>query len=406
MAVTKRKGRKAKPWRAEVFVSGVRIASQHFETAGAAHSWHDETKRRYEQGRGVGGEMRFSEVMQRYEDTELAAKVGTTRRRRKGRFKFLADSPIADVRMRDFCGGTVELLLDWLIKHPRAKTSSRKSFLEELKTLSLLMGFYRDTYDAQFVSPVTRRHRKRALFKGPVPKKPKDFYLPVEAARHWLQALRAQRNPVYFELATLQLTLGLRIGEACAICEDAVDLQRGVLVVRRTMEWCTDVESSCRVIAERTKTEESRRELPMPEEVRVAIRTALARQPQVLHRTPEGRLTRVVFHMGDGRLMHDETIRASYTRAFAAVGLPWTGSHICRDTNGTLPLGRVSLEQVRVNHGHTSVVETEGYAKVHAMVRNEVPETVAALLFRGEIGSPAQSHAPIGKLVKLGNDIN
>ena len=129
------------------------------------------------------------------------------------------------------------------------------------------------------------------------------------------------------------------------------------------------------------------------------LRKAFEGRLHVLHRTSDGRLTRAAFHMPNGKLLCDGTIRSVYGKAFRQIGLPWAGSHICRDTNATLALAGASLEAVRVNHGHASIVETEGYAKVHAMIENVVPGKVAELLF-GEFH--AQGHAQAGKGIGKG----
>ncbi len=391
MGVTKRK-RKAKPYQAEVYVSGVRVDTQCFETKAAACAWHDETKRRYEQGWGPIGEMTVADVIARYREVEFPSKVGPTRRRREMRFRLLEKAPIAKVAMRDFSGGTVTMLLDWLVKQDVARTPTRTSFLAELKALRVVLGFYRDYYDAKFVPPMTKWHRQRALFKGPLPKKAKDFFLPPDHARKWFGELARQRNPVFLDTAITQVVLGTRIGETCALCEDAVDFDRGTVIVKRTMEWMNEDSTKCRRIVERTKTADSRRELPLPPEIARIFKAALARQPAVLHKTSEGKLVRVIFHMPDGALMFDETVRAAYSRAFKQAGLPWSGSHICRDTNGTLGLKGASLEAVRVTLGHSSVVETEGYAKVHAMIENVIPGNVARLLFAD---NEKQNHVPV-----------
>lgn len=383
MAITKRKRKGKVFYQAEVYVSGERVATECFDTAAAANDWHDRTKRRYEQGYGRYGEMTLTEVIESYRADELGSKAGPTRRRRKSRFALIEKSPIACVRMRDFHGQTIDLFLDWLLRHPVAETPVRTSFLEELKALRLVLGHFREAFDPQFVVPMTRRHRRRALYKGPIRKKPKDFFMPVDHARAWLACLERQRNPLFHRLATVQVILGTRVGETAALCEDAIDWEQGTITIKRTMEWADDSCSKVRRIMERVKTEESRRMLPMPPEVEEILRAALREQPAVLHRTKQG-ATRVVFHMPDGGLLHYETIRQSYNRAFRDAALPWTASHICRDTNGTLGLKGGSLEQVRVNHGHSSVVETEGYAKVHAMIENRVPIRVAGMLFGEE----------------------
>lgn len=393
MSVAKRK-RKKKPYQAEVYVSGVRVASECFETKTEALVWHDKTKKSFEQGYGAVRELTLAEIIDRYEDRVLVSKRVSTRARRKKRFKLLRESCVAEVMMRDFDGFTVDKFLAWLGRHPTAKTATRKSFAEDVKALRLVLGFYRDYYDAQFVVPVTRRHLQESLYKGPVAKKSKDFYLPVDHALRWFAELEKMSNPVYAELAKLQVMTGLRIGEACALCDDAIDWERKLLTVRRTMEWVNEDGSKARRIENRTKTEESRRELPMPAEVQDIVRRALGRST-LLHRDPDTKaMVRVLFHARGGHPLNDEPVRQAYGDAFKAAGLPWSGTHICRDTAGTLGLKGSSLEAVRINHGHSSVVETEGYAKVHAMTQNTVPESIARQLFRGEksLHVPARVH--------------
>jgi integrase len=404
VAIVKRK-RKLKPYQAQVYVSGVRVATQSFETKAAATVWHERMKREFEAGYGSVREMTLLEVIRSYKERELGAKVVSTKRRRKGRLKLIEECPLGDVMMRDFDGVAVDRFLGWLARHPRATTPTRKSFVEELKTLSLVLGHYRDYYDAQFVGPITKRHRKAALFKGPLEGKAKDFYLPVEHARKWFQALARAKNPAYHDLGMVQLILGLRIGEACALCDDAVDFERGVLTIKRTMEWVKEDGTRARAIVDRTKTKSSRRELPIPAEIAKVLRGALRREPAVLHRAKNGKMVQVVFHMPNGRLMCRDNIGDAYGRAFEAAGLPWKGTHICRDTNATLGLCGGSLEAVRVNHGHASVVETEGYARIHAMVENTVPESVARQLFGGEEKNHCQNHCQTGDGGKKGKEI-
>lgn len=383
MAIAKKK-RKSKPWQATVWVSNVRVASECFATRTEACIWHDKTKVSFETGMGPIREMTLGEVVQRYREMELPSKMVATRRSRETRLRVLEEAPVAGVMMKDFDGHTVDQFVAWLLKDERAKTASRKSFAGELKTLKLVLGHYRDYGDAQYVVPVTKRHLKAAMFKGPIPRKGRDFYLPVDHALRWFAALAKQKNPVYADLGRLQVITGMRIGEACALCDDAIDWDRQVLVVKRTMEWTNEDGTRARRIVERTKTRESRRELPLPAELIAILRGALARQPTVLYRTAEGTMARVLFHGEAGQHICRGVVAKAYGRAFKKAGLPWSGTHICRDTNGTLGLKDSSLEAVRVNHGHSSVVQTEGYARIHAMVENTVPEKVARQLFGGE----------------------
>jgi hypothetical protein len=46
------------------------------------------------------------------------------------------------------------------------------------------------------------------------------------------------------------------------------------------------------------------------------------------------------------------------------------------------------MEEVQVNHGHATERESRTYAKVHAIIKNPIPQRMAAL-----IGDHAQNHA-------------
>lgn len=377
MAIVERK-RKGKPARGRgrtfyevvVWVSGVRAATRCFETKAEAHVWHERTKRRFESGKAGAGDMTLGQVVAEYERQELPGKTAGTAFRLRGKFRLFAESPIARVPMADFGGGHVDQLIEWLLEHPTAHNPNRKSFAMELKALGAVLGYYRDEFDDVFVSPVTRRHRKRALFKGAVPAKPKDHYLSAADAQRFFGALARQLDPVYHDLAMVQVIMGLRIGEAAGLRRDAVDFVKGTIMVKRTREWRTAAGGPSQVIANRTKTVESSRLLPMPTAVNLILMKALNRNPDALE----------VFRNRQGLLPTDSSIRHAYRRAFRLCGLPWTGTHICRDTNATLGILGGRMEAVQVNLGHTSARQTEGYARVHAVIENKVPQVVAEQL--------------------------
>lgn len=385
MGIAKRKrkkpqrGQKSIFYQAEVWVSNVRIASQTFETRAAAVVWHDTTKRRYEQGRGPMGEMTLRDVIARYREKDYVALVASTKKRWRRLLGLIEDSPVAKVQMANFNAGTVSLLVDWLLKQPTAKEPTRTSFTKELKMVSALSSFYREEYDETFVAPVTKKHLRAGRFK-PVQAKRKDFFLSAEDLAKWFEALRKHRDPVYHAIAVFQVVMGARIGEAAGLCWDAVELDRGVLEIRRTMDWQVG-EIKKTEVADRTKTESSRRTLPVPPMIADLLMAANARFPDSAEKDPKDR---VVFLNRFGRLTDDNTIRLAYTKAFEAVGLPWTGSHICRYTNGTLGLPGSSTEAVMVSLGHTSTTQTLHYAKARAVVANPVPGLIAALINRVE----------------------
>ncbi len=379
MAVTKRK-RKGKPrpgqrgtyYQAEVYVGGIRVASESHDTQAAAAVWHDKTKKIWEQGRGAIGDMTLADVIQRYRENDMNVLANQTHLHYSRCLGIIGEAPIARVRMTELTGFKVNEFLDWLIGSKHAATKCRKSFRAELMVLKVILGFYRDRLDDQFVSPVTKKHGKLALYKGPLPPRRKDYFIPAEDAIRWLECLGRQRDPVYADLAMFQLVMGTRIGEAAALCWDAVDLAKGTVEIRRTMEWRNKDRSYLGEPAEKTKTAESLRTIPLPPVIVELLATARARFPD----------SREVFRNRAGVLPVYGSIQDAYNRAFEKAKLPWTATHILRHTNATLARSQVRTEDVSANLGHSTLKQTETY--VHHMGTNGVPEAVAKLLANGD----------------------
>jgi integrase len=368
VGVTKRK-RKKNPFQAEVYLAGEMVASEVFPTRSAAWAWHEKTKRKLQAGHLPAQEMTLLDVIDVYRETDdFQGHVALTRRTFNDRIKLIEESPLAHVKMEDLSSKSIDRLLDWLLKQPGAKNPQRKSFDMELKQLGIVFTYYRDYQDEHFVSPITKRHRKRSKFKGVQPRR-SDYFLPPDHIALWLEALLQEMDPVYYRLAVMQLIFGLRVSEAAALQWDAVDLERKLLEVKRVMEWDDEDGKNKREIQNRTKTPSSRRTLPIPSSALFVLKAARDSFPDSL----------VVFRNVYGKLVAYNSVLQAYNRAFKRAELPWTSTHITRHTNGThgLSAGKAA---VQVNLGHASDRETEVYAKVQAVTANVVPEIVGALI--------------------------
>lgn len=88
------------------------------------------------------------------------------------------------------------------------------------------------------------------------------------------------------------------------------------------------------------------------------------------------------FYMKNQRsLPSHTTILKSFSDAFNALNMPWSGSHITRYTAGTLALIAVKdLAVVQAMLGHSTVAQTQKYAKVIALQDNLAPIKNAELL--------------------------
>lgn len=373
MAVTKRR-RKLKPYQAEVWVSGVMVESQAFDTKAQAHTWHDRTKAAYLRGEGsVSSQaetLTFAELIDHYEAQRLPTLLHTGTRAIPPQLKLFRASGLAAKRVRSITARDISEFFKWAKLQPTVDNPNRQSFEAEMKRLRILFTHFREEFDAKFVSPVLKKHTTELRLR---PKRDQsDKYIPLEVVPDFLEGLSRCRNPAYYDIALVMLVFGLRIGEVAALKWDAVDLGEQTLRVKRLLEWRgPEGDRAGRKIVDRVKTESSRRTLPIPEIAAEAFLRARARHPT----------SEEVFLSKKGELLQDQNVVQVFNRVLAKLGVKWTGSHLLRHTNATLPLlAGMPLEQIQANLGHTSREQTETYAKVLSIVRNKVPATAANLI--------------------------
>lgn len=167
---------------------------------------------------------------------------------------------------------------------------------------------------------------------------------------------------------------GVRVGEACGLHWDAVDLEQGSVRIIRTVSW--DHNSRQPQLMQHTKTEESIRVLPIPEELRTMLMLV------------EGDESGPVFHR-NGNLLRYNAVQSAFNAGFRALELPWRSTHILRHTYGTLALKATgNLGSVQASLGHKSRSVTERYAKSVALLEKETAVKTAALL---NLDGPAPS---------------
>jgi len=134
MSVTKRvrskNGKKKTFYHAEIYVRGVRLADQTFDTQAAAYKWHDEEKIRLvdNPNKTTSHEEQFSDCLTLYfEWTKNRLKV-STQQNYSGRMCYFTESFLHKLKVKDINSEMVDRWLDWLIKHPAAKSKNRRSF--------------------------------------------------------------------------------------------------------------------------------------------------------------------------------------------------------------------------------------------------------------------------------------
>ncbi|MEQ1875661.1 MAG: site-specific integrase [Bdellovibrionia bacterium] len=381
MSVTKRvrskNGKKKVFYQAEVFVRGVRLRSRAFDTLGAAHFWHDEQKSKLEHRIEETPEepITFDECLELFITERLPTLRKSYQQSSQLRLMHLK-GPLRGIRMPEFNAKVVDGWLTWLIQSPTARNRGRKTFKAELKMLSTVLNWYRNYKDATFVIPIVKRHRERTRYKSVAPRRP-DYYIRPDDLRAWISWLREHRKPVYWRLATFMVLTGTRVGEACGLMWDQVNLEDRVARVIRVVNW--DQRTKEPSIEECTKTEESVRILLLPQEL-VNILEEMKQESN-----GEGS----IFKSSKGELLRYNAVQSAFNAGFEKLKLPWRSTHICRHTFATSALiATKDLGAVQASLGHKSRVVTERYAKAVALLDKATADKTANFLNLSAVNLP------------------
>lgn len=366
-------------YEAQVYVQGVRVALRTFPTRAEAEVWHDKTKADYLAGtppadiatKKVETVMTFGWLVGRYLEEGMERLKKSSQQSRLTRLQYFKGTSFDAVLMSEFTAKTVDEWISWLLRHPSRKNPGRKSFLHELKYLTVILNWYRNYLDPSYVVPIVKRHRERVHFK-PVSARRPDYFMKPEEIVAWTQWLREHRSdPVYWQLAVFLVLTGARVGEACGLCWDAVDLDARVARINKTVMW--DHWTRYPTLVETTKTEESSRIIPLAGELIEMLSAMRALSSGV----------GPIFKAKDGGLLRYNAIQSAFNKGFKALGLSWRSTHICRHTHATMMLlATGNLSAVQANLGHRSQRVTERYAKAVAALRSGDADKTAREIFR------------------------
>jgi integrase len=320
-------------------------------------------------------EATFAECIQGYMEEALPRLRETSRQSFLARRQYFTKTPVSHVRMIEFGAAEIDQWLGWLLKLPTTKNPGRKSFKAELKFLTVILTWYRNYRHPAFVVPIVKRHRVRCIFKSVTPRRP-DYYVQPADIRAWILWLKEHRPLVYHRLATFLMLTGARVGEACGLHWDAVDLERRVVRVVRTVSW--DHHSRRPTLHDSAKTDESIRLVSLSPDLGALLAEMLE----------EAEGSGAVFRNAKGELLRYNAIQSAFNAGFKALSLPWRSTHICRHTYATMMLlATKDLSAVQANLGHRSRAITERYAKAVAALDSANAEKTARLIGLGLDGS-------------------
>ena len=157
---------------------------------------------------------------------------------------------------------------------------------------------------------------------------------------------------------------GARVSEACGMCWDCVNLERGQARVMRRMAW--EQRTKRPYLEETTKTSASVRLLLLSDELLEVLR--------VMKEESQDKLG-LLFTGNNKEALKYNAIQSAFNAGFTALNLPWRSTHILRHSYATAALMATnSLSAVQATLGHTSSRMTEKYAKAIALLDRDVAE--------------------------------
>ncbi len=383
MAITKlarknKHGKKVTYYLADIYVRGVKVASKSFETRSHAEAWHDDARNSWSEGRNKSKLQQtkaftFGDALDAYQkDSEgLLKQRLASQQSMMARMEHFLESPLLTVPMSDFTAGSIDAWFDWILDQPTAKNPGRKSFRIELKYLSTILNWYRNECDPSFVIPIVKKHHRRAKFKHVTPRR-KDYFIREADIMPWTEWLKSHRkDQSYHRLAKFMVLTGMRLGEACGMCWDQIDLERREAYISRSMSW--DHWTKKPYLLDTVKSDDSHRLIHLSD--------ALIPMLKVMKLdASDGQ--GCVFKNKKGEFLKDTSVRSAFNAGFKALGLPWTATHICRHTWGTLGLkaNNDNISKVQVGLGHADRRVSEIYAKAQAQADRSTVENTAKLM--------------------------
>ena len=356
---------------AEVYVKGIRVSAKTFSTKREAVFWHEKEKHKFTLSpTSLNDNMRFKDCVDEFCKDVKTRLMKSTFQKYECQLIYLYSSPLAQVKMSELKGVKIVEWLNWLKKHPTAKNKGRKSFIHELKLLSNVLNWYRNFLNEDFNVPITKKHKQMCVFKQNKPRRP-DYYIQPKNAKAWVEWLKEHRsNPVYWRLAVFMLSTGARVGEACGLKWEEIDLEQGIARVIRQVRW--DHFTRRPVLEDVTKTAGSARLLMLPEKLK-----------NILREMKESAESDLVFTDSKGELLKYNAIQSAFNAGFTALNLPWRSTHICRHTYATVALMTTkNISAVQASLGHTEIRMTQRYAKAVALLSPEMGEKTFSALFQ------------------------
>lgn len=192
-----------------------------------------------------------------------------------------------------------------------------------------------------------------------------------------IQFLQEARGSKFYPAFYLAITTGMRIGELLGLKWSDVDLERGVISIRRTLQRTSE---GLRLV-EQTKTAQSRRLISIsPSAVEVLKKYRIKQKEEMIRYNYLD--TDLVFTSRNGKPIEPRNLRDYFANIIKKAGLPPIRFHDLRHTHATLLLQQgVHPKIVSERLGHASIrITLDTYSHVIPSMQKEAADIFDQIL--------------------------
>ena len=179
--------------------------------------------------------------------------------------------------------------------------------------------------------------------------------------------LEAAADNWYLHLFELMLNTGMRVGEASALYPSDIDFAAGIIHIKRTI---TKDKTGKQMIGDATKTKAGKRDIPLNEGARDAIRAQMKLNEEMYGKVisfDARKEEKPIFRSLEGKLIRAEYICVEMAGICKRAGIEKISSHGLRDTFATrCAESGMDIKTLQEILGHSDIKQTLGIY-VHCM---------------------------------------
>lgn len=285
--------------------------------------------------------MTVTQLVMEYIDRASSRITDRTARTYRDRASSMIDPTIGKKKLDTITPLEVQRWIDQLGKQKFAPSTIHAA-------VAVLMGALREAA----LLGITERHLGQGIRRPSIGRPTTTTWTESEVKR----VLKAVRGDARFDaLYHVAIATGMRPGELRALTWDDVDLDAGILLVRRTISRGDD---GAEFIAERTKGKSTRAVAISPALVD-RLRWHKARQNERRLQHEAWQSIGVVFDRGDGHWLYQSHWQRFHINLCAEAGVPYINAHALRHTSASLELATGTHPKIVSDRlGHSTIAMT------------------------------------------------